>query len=59
MKTFAITFEIDAPDNITDGMLSLKFDSENLERELYQHLDCVLDADDRIIVHNINLYEKQ
>lgn len=57
MKTFAVTFEIDVPDNITDGMLWLKFDSENMERELYQHLDCELDVDDEITVHEINIYE--
>lgn len=58
MKTFAITFEVDVPDNITSGMLYLKFESENLERELYEHLDCELQADDEINVNQLNIYEK-
>ena len=58
MKTFAVTFEIDVPDNITDGMLELKFCSETLERELYEHLDGELGEDDEISVHDLNLYEK-
>ncbi len=58
MRTFAVSFEIDVPDNITDGMLWLKFDSENLERELYEHLDCELKDEDEITVHQINIYDK-
>ena len=58
MKTFVVTFEIDVPDNITDGMLWLKFGSENMERELYEHLDCELKGEDEIIVHQINIYDK-
>ena len=58
MRTFAVSFEIDVPDNITDGMLWLKFDSENMERELYEHLDGELKDEDEIIVHQINIYDK-
>ena len=58
MRTFAVTFEIDVPDNITDGMLWLKFDSENMERELYEHLEKKIKNEDEIIVHEINIYDK-
>jgi len=58
MKTFVVTFEITTPDNINEGMLSLKFDSENLERELYEHLDGEIDVDEEIIIDNIDIYEK-
>ena len=58
MKTFVVTFEITTPDNINEGMLSLKFDSENLERELYQHLDGEIDGNEEIIVDNVDVYEK-
>ena len=58
MRTFAVTFEITTPDNINEGMLSLKFDSENMERELYEHLDCELKDEDEIIVHQIDIYDK-
>lgn len=57
MKTYKISFEVDVPDNITDGMLGLKFCESQQEIEIYNHLEPELEVEDEVIVRNVNIID--
>ena len=52
MGRIKISFEIVVPNYINENMVSCKFD--NLEEELYNHLDGELKEDDEIAVQNFS-----
>lgn len=64
MKKFKISFEAIVPDNITFGMMSIKYDEETIQRELYEHLDGEIQDDlgdedgEAIKVENISIFEE-
>lgn len=57
MKRIKVSFIVNVPDNITDGMLLLKYDSETIERELTDFLGDELGDDDEISVENIAIFD--
>lgn len=55
MKRLKVDIEIMVPDQITENMIALKFD--NLESELYEHLDGEIGDDDEVEVTLVHCYE--
>lgn len=52
MARIKISLEIVVPNYITENMVSCKFD--NIENEMYEHLDGELKDDDEIVVENFS-----
>lgn len=53
-----VSFEIYVPDNVNENMIACKYDTENIERELIEHLGDELDGhEDEFSVENISIWE--
>ena len=55
MKRIVVHMEFEVPDHVTENMVALKF--ENIESEMYDHLEDELEPDEECYMSVFDCYE--